>query len=191
MTVGAHSDAPGECSRRRQHIAGDTNRDARQPVTPTGETVRFAADSMLGRLAKALRMLGYDVTYDPFVEDQALIRQARTEDRVLLTRDTGMLRRRDLPRHVFVQSDHVAEQLAQVARELGLKLDAHAAFSRCIVCNSALEDASFESVRDRVPPYVYATQREFARCPGCGRIYWRGTHVERMQRTIDALGVGS
>jgi len=191
MTVDAHNDAPAEDSRRRGHIAGDTNRDARQPASQTGETVRFAADSMLGRLAKALRMLGYDVTYDPFVEDQTLIRQARTEDRVLLTRDTGMLRRRHLPRHVFVESDHVGEQLAQVTRELGLRVDAHAAFSRCIVCNSALEDASRESVRDQVPPYVYATQREFARCPGCGRIYWRGTHVERMQRKIEALGVDS
>lgn len=182
-------DMPKEGSRRRQRPAGDANQDAGQPAPQIRETIRFAADSMLGRLAKALRMLGYDVTYDPFVEDQALVRQARTDVRVLLTRDTGMLRRRDLPRHVFVQSDHVAEQLAQVARELGLKLDKHAALSRCIVCNAALEVASPESVRDQVPPYVYATQTEFARCPGCGRIYWRGTHVERMQRKIEALGV--
>lgn len=152
------------------------------------EEVRFAADSMLGRLAKALRMLGFDVSYDPFIEDSELIEQARGQNRVLLTRDTGLLRRRGLPRLVFVESDHLREQLAQVARELGLKLDKRAALTRCIVCNEPLEEVTREQVREQVPPYVYATQRAFARCRGCGRIYWPGTHVEAMQRKIEELG---
>jgi hypothetical protein len=150
--------------------------------------MRLIADSMLGRLAKALRMLGFDVAYDPFAEDRELIRQAREEKRVLLTRDTAIMRRRELPRHVFVESDHVAEQFAQVARELGLKLDKRAAFTRCIVCNEPLDEVTKESVRQEVPPYVYRTQERFVRCPGCGRIYWRGTHIAGMERKIEELG---
>jgi uncharacterized protein with PIN domain len=169
-----------ECGDATAHGGASSVRDA-QPV-------RFAADGMLGRLAKDLRMLGYDVAYDPFVEDRELIRQARAENRVLLTRDTGILRRRDLPSHLFVQSDHVGEQLTQVASEFGFKLDRRAAFTRCMVCNTELEEATRETVRDEVPPYVYATQPQFARCPGCGRIYWRGTHVEHMKRKLETLG---
>jgi len=150
--------------------------------------IRLIADSMLGRLAKALRMLGFDVAYDPFAEDRELIRQAREDGRVMLTRDTGLMRRRDLPRHVFVESDHVREQLAQVARELGLKLDQRAAFTRCIVCNEPLDEVAKELVREQVPPYVYRTQERFARCPGCGRIYWRGTHIAGMERKIEQFG---
>jgi uncharacterized protein with PIN domain len=145
------------------------------------------ADGMLGRLAKTLRMLGFDVAYDPFIADDELIRRAKGERRVLLTRDTGVVRRRGLPRHVFVASDHVGEQLAQVAQELGLRLDKDAAFTRCTVCNAELDAVTKDLVRDDVPPYVFATQERFARCRGCGRIYWRGTHVERMERTLAEL----
>lgn len=153
------------------------------------EGVRFIADSMLGRLAKTLRMLGFDVAYDPFIEDQELLTRARAEQRVLLTRDTRLVRRRDLPRFVFVESDHAGQQLAQVARALGLRLDRDALFTRCMVCNGVVEGVAKESVRDQVPPYVYRTQEVFARCAGCGRIYWRGTHVERMERKLEQLGL--
>jgi len=152
--------------------------------------IRLIADSMLGRLAKALRMLGFDVAYAPFTEDRELIRQAHDESRILLTRDTGIVRRRDLPRHVFIGSDHVREQLAQVMRELGLTLDRQAAFTRCIVCNELLCEVAKESVRPEVPPYVYHTQERFARCPGCRRTYWRGTHTTGMERTLEELAAG-
>jgi len=160
---------------------------ARPSSARPAQGVRLIADGMLGRLAKALRMLGFDVAYDPFIDDRELIRRAAAEGRVLLTRDTGLVCRRDLPPHVFVRSDHVPEQLAQVAREADLQLDARGTLTRCTVCNGPLDMADRESVRGEVPPYVYQTQREFARCPGCGRIYWRGTHVERMRRRIEQL----
>jgi uncharacterized protein with PIN domain len=152
--------------------------------------MRFIADSMLGRLAKSLRMLGFDVAYDPFIADQRLLAQARREQRIILTRDTQMLRRRGLPRLVFIASDHLRDQLAQVARELGVQLDRSALFTRCIVCNGELDAAPKESVRAEVPPYVYQTQGTFARCRGCGRTYWRGTHVEDMERRLEDLAAG-
>ncbi|UCH32964.1 MAG: Mut7-C RNAse domain-containing protein [Armatimonadota bacterium] len=151
--------------------------------------MRFIADSMLGTLAKALRLLGFDVAYDPFIEDRALIEQARAEGRVILTRDTGITRRTNLPTCVFVESDHVGEQLAQVARETGVGLRSGTVLSRCIVCNGALEEVVKQTVREQVAPYVYATQERFARCPGCGRIYWRGTHVEGMERKLKEWGL--
>jgi len=153
------------------------------------EQVRLIADSMLGKLAKTLRMLGFDAAYDPFIEDRELVRRARAENRVVLTRDTQLLRRRDLPRFVFVESDHLREQLAQVARELELKLEGGAAFTRCLVCNGELMPVAKESVRREVPPYVYQTQDAFVRCAECGRIYWRGTHVEGMERRLVELEI--
>ncbi len=188
-------------------------------MTGEGERTRFVADSMLGRLAKSLRMLGFDVAYDPFADDGQLLAQARDEGRIVLTRDTQMVRRRklaggpstgsgpplrmaggpsraesrggELPRLVFIVSDHLREQLAQVARELGLPLDRSAALTRCIVCNGDLSAVPKESVRGEVPPYVHQTQDTFARCGGCGRIYWRGTHVEAMERKLDELAVAA
>jgi len=151
------------------------------------EDVRMIADGMLGRLAKALRMLGFDVAYDPFIADDELVRRAREEGRVMLTRDTGMLRRRGLPRHVFVTSDHAGEQVAQVARELGLTFNMRAALTRCTVCNGLIDRVPKDSIKDEVPPYVFQTHETFARCRGCGRVYWRGTHVERMERTVKEL----
>lgn len=153
------------------------------------EAVRLIADSMLGTLAKTLRMLGFDVAYDPFVEDRELVERARDEGRVLLTRDTGVTGRRNLPRCVFIVSDHLREQLDQVARELGLRFHRSAALTRCMVCNERLVRAPKESVRGEVPPYVYQTQEVFVRCQGCGRIYWRGTHVEGMERKLRELHV--
>ena len=151
------------------------------------EDVRMIADGMLGRLAKALRMLGFDVAYDPFIADSELIRRAKEEHRVMLTRDTGMLRRRGLPRLVFVTSDHAGEQLGQVARELGLTFNLRAALTRCTVCNGLIDSVPKDSIKDEVPPYVFRTQETFARCRGCGRIYWRGTHVEHMERKLARL----
>lgn len=150
--------------------------------------MRLIADSMLGKLAKTLRLFGFDVAYDPVMDDRNLLALARAQERVLLTRDTHFLRRRELPRLVFIRSDHVREQLAQVQRELGLKLDRERAFTRCMVCNGELAPVPKDSVRQQVPPYVYQTQDAFARCSGCGRIYWRGTHVAAMERKLDRLG---
>lgn len=151
--------------------------------------MRLIADSMLGKLAKRLRMLGFDVGYEARVNDRELVRRARAEGRVLLTRDTRLLRRRDLPPHVFIRSDHVGEQLAQVVSELELRLDRGAAFTRCLACNGELAPAPKESVRGQVPPYVFRTQDRFARCHGCGRIYWRGTHLQGMERGLAEMGV--
>jgi len=149
--------------------------------------VAFAVDKMLGRLARWLRILGHDVAYGPHLSGRALAACARRDGRLLLTRDTRLVRDPDVPPHVFVTSDHFREQLAQVAAAVSLG----AAFlGRCLDCNRPLERAAKAAVRDRVPPYVFATQEVFHRCPRCGRLYWAATHRTRMLAELDALGLG-
>ena len=147
-----------------------------------GEAPRFLVDGMLGRLARWLRLLGYDAEYANDVPDSDIVRRARAEGRIVLTCDTGLARRRAL-RVLLIRGERVDEQLAQVVAALGLVFDG--ALTRCPVCNMLLDDVAREAVRQRVPPYVYGTQRGFRQCPGCGRVYWRGTHWQRIWAAIE------
>ena len=149
--------------------------------------VRFAVDVMLGRLARWLRILGHDVVYQPQLRGRALARAARREGRWLLTRDTRLLRERDLPPHLLVASDRFREQLRQVAA--AVPLGGARPLSRCLDCNRPLEPVSREAVRERVPPHVWATQEAFLRCPRCGKCYWEATHRRRMLAELAALGL--
>ncbi len=137
---------------------------------------RFVADAMLGRLARWLRLLGWDVLYDPSLDDRELARLAAREGRILLSRDRGLLARRIVRQGLFVRDDDVGLQLAQVLRDLELRPDPSRAWTRCSVCNTPTEAVPKPSVEGRVPAYTFATHDRFRRCPGCGKIYWAGTH---------------
>ena len=151
-----------------------------------GEAPRFLADAMLGRLARWLRILGYDAEYFPG-EDDDLLRLARREGRVLLTRDTRLLRRRPLPPHLFIQSDHVMEQLRQVVTALRLDPTVPPA-RRCVCCNAVLEPRPKPEVFGLVPEFVWSQHETFWACPACQRIYWAGSHRQRMEEAIKNLG---
>lgn len=138
------------------------------------------ADAMLGKLARWLRVLGYDAVYMQG-EDPALAHRARAEDRILLTRDRELSRRRGLSA-VLISSQSLPEQIAQVVTRVGPIPEG--APARCMTCNAPLERISVETARASVPPYVAKTQKLFHRCPECGRIYWRGTHWEGIERQI-------
>ncbi|MCL4369598.1 MAG: Mut7-C RNAse domain-containing protein [Chloroflexi bacterium] len=144
----------------------------------------FVVDQMLGQLAKWLRLLGYDTIYSTSLDDADLARLAVAENRVLLTRDTQLARRRGV-RALLVSSDSPPEQLKQVTTELDL-LPADA-LSRCLRCNAPLQSIDRSVVCGLVPPYVWRTQEHFSVCPVCGRLYWRGTHWQRMQETLRHL----
>jgi uncharacterized protein with PIN domain len=151
-------------------------------------TPMFIADAALGRLATWLRLLGYDTVYMRRVGAGELIRRAVEEGRILLTRNTQVIRRRDRPRHVLVVSDHFRAQLRQVVEACGL--DAPPAFLvRCSRCNTPLEHLAPAAACTSVPQYVCETQTSFARCPDCARVYWPATHVERMRRELEQIGV--
>jgi len=151
------------------------------------EPLRLLADGMLGRLAKWLRLLGYDTAYDNAATDPELARRARAEGRVLLTRDRELSARRGL-RTLLIQSEVLEEQVREVQDALGSP--PHPPLSRCAECNAVLEPVSPAEVADRVPPYVLRTQTEFRRCSGCGRIYWPGSHIQAMRSRIEQFITG-
>jgi len=149
--------------------------------------MKFLADSMLGSLAKWLRILGYDTLYFPDMEDRELARLAMAQGRILLTRDQELARRKGF-KSILIKSEKLQEQITQVLQELNLR--ENNPFSRCPVCNTPLQPVGKEQVRDRVPPYVFETQEKFSICPGCQRVYWRGTHWQRMNEMINQLQGG-
>jgi uncharacterized protein with PIN domain len=143
--------------------------------------MKFIADVMLGRLAKRLRLLGIDVLYDRTLDDNEIIRLSLEEDRVILTRDTGLAARPLAIRHLFITSDRVDEQIEQVLSAVPLDKTT-TPLTRCSACNHQLTTAAKQDVRDSVPHYVYDKYDAFLRCSSCGRVYWRGTHVTRMEK---------
>jgi uncharacterized protein len=151
--------------------------------------LRFLADSNVGRLARWLRAYGYDAAYAPHVDDRRLIARGLAEGRVLLTRDAGLMQRRVVARGtvraVLLASDRVGDQLRQVVTELGLAGDRR--LTRCLECNVELEPRPKAEVNERLPPHVRATQTRFSECPRCARVYWPGTHWERMSERLAAL----
>jgi uncharacterized protein len=146
---------------------------------------KLFADAMLGALAQWLRLLDLDVAYDPSLDDPALVEFSVAEDRVILTRDRRLTERRRARNHLLIRSDVVDEQVRQVLSELGVKPDPDRLLRRCPLCNAPLRPISVEDARARIPPWVARTQTEFRSCPDCGRIYWRGTHVERMRKRLE------
>jgi uncharacterized protein with PIN domain len=168
--------------------AGPGDRIDVEPLTSTeaaalAEPARFVLDGHLGRLAAYLRMAGFDTWYERDADDGSLATISADEDRILLTRDLGLLRRGIVRRGAFVRSDRPPEQLAEVLRRFGL-VDLVAPFGRCMRCNEPLEAAAPADVAGLVPPRVLREQPEFSRCPGCGGIYWRGSHHRRMERIL-------
>lgn len=144
----------------------------------------FVADVMLGRLARWMRAAGWDTAYDPHWSDNQLVRLARSEGRVLLTRDAELARRPGML-SLLMDSDRLEGQLRQVIEAFGLRPQWDAA--RCMLCNVPLEQVSRVQLRDQVPPYIYVTHSDFKRCPSCGRVYWQGTHWRRIVSVLAGL----
>lgn len=148
--------------------------------------MRFVADTMLGRLAKWLRFLGYDTLYFRGGDDVPLLEIASQEGRILLTRDRHLLERRLPPKVLFVRSDHLHEQLQQVIEELDLPIEEEMG-TRCMRCNVPIEEIAPADIQGLVPDFVFRVQEAFYRCPTCLRIYWAGSHFRRMEETLRKL----
>jgi uncharacterized protein with PIN domain len=152
----------------------------------TTATPMFLADPALGRLATWLRLLGFDTAYDRRGGEAHLLNQARAEGRILLTRNRRIQRRRQPPTLLLIESDHFRDQVRAVLRHFALDPLPHF-LSRCSRCNVVLTSLEGPPETGEVPPYVRATQADFARCPSCRRVYWPATHVERMRRELAQL----
>lgn len=150
------------------------------------ERPRFAADAMLGSLARWLRLLGYDTTYERDAADDRVLQLARAQGRVVLTRDRQLARR--ARRSLYVASHDLDGQLVEVFHSMGSEVPAAIALERCSLCNAELLESDANSARAAgVPPRVLESQPRFWRCPACSRVYWRGTHVSSMERRLSAL----
>lgn len=149
-------------------------------VAPPDTDRRFVIDTHLGRLAAYLRMAGYDAWYARHAADEELAARSGAENRILLTRDSGLLKRREVQRGRFVRSTAPAEQLREVVRFFGLEPRE----PRCAACNGELSDAPAESVAARVPPRARESYREFRACSACGRVFWRGSHFRHLDETL-------
>lgn len=151
---------------------------------------RFVLDGHLGRLARHLRMLGFDTRWRADAGDEELASISAFEHRILLTRDRGLLKRRAVTHGYCVRAVDPRLQLGEVVRRLDLSR-AFVPFRRCIRCNGLVAPVSREEAAARVPARVLERQAAFRRCGACGRLYWAGTHHARMERLIAELRAAS
>jgi len=152
--------------------------------------MKFIVDSNVGRLARWLRIAGFDTVFINDLDDNRLVRLALSEGRVLLTKDTQILKRRVATtgrlKVLLIESEKVKEQLRQVVKALNLA-DKISPFTLCLECNQPLVPKEKEEVKSLVPPYVFKTQTQYMQCPACHRVYWRGTHWQRMSRELEKI----
>lgn len=153
---------------------------------PFDEPPRFIVDGHLGRLAAYLRLLGLDTRYNPAWDDPLLAHYAAVETRIVLTRDRDLLKRGRVRFGYWVRTLQPPRQLREVVHYFRLERWARP-FYRCARCNTVLEDVPKTQVTDQVPPYVYAHHDRFRRCPTCGRVYWPGSHVARLERLFQQV----
>lgn len=149
--------------------------------------MKLVCDHMLGTLAKWLRFMGYDTAYPGSMDDSQLLALARAEHRTLLTRDKELASRSPLV--LRVRSDDLEEQIREVAATLGLSLVDP--LSRCSLCNTVLIPAPPDSVKEFVPEGVRSRHQEFWQCPGCHKVYWQGSHWDKMVARLNRLPVRS
>jgi len=151
------------------------------------ESWRFVADVHLARLAKYLRLFGFDTLYFSSIGDEELIHIATTQGRTILTKDRDLARQ--TPQAYLVQPKGLEAQLERLFADLQLRIQRP--FSRCMVDNTLLEPIAKEAILERIPPKVREWCETFWYCPGCQRIYWRGSHWERMQLMVERFGGGT
>ena len=166
---------------RRPGPAEVVDVEPRPRPQPLAGPPRLLLDVHLGTLARRLRLLGVDTAYRNDADDDELVERARLEDRLLLTQDRGILRRRALPRAAYVRGNRPDEQLADVLDRFRLPL---APYTRCTACGGPLQAAPKAEVLDRLLPGTRRTQEDFVRCVACDRVYWRGAHAARLEQVV-------
>jgi uncharacterized protein with PIN domain len=149
---------------------------------------KFIVDNNVGKLVKWLRIMGYDALFFNGSNDSSMIATALAEGRVILTRDTQIVKRRVVAsgqlKVILIQSDEPELQIQQVINTLNLDCQFRP-FAICLECNQPLLERSKQQVKDLVPPYVFQTQSQYMECPACHRIYWRGTHWQAMTKKLE------
>ena len=152
--------------------------------------LKFIVDNNVGKLAKWLRIMGYDTLLFREKDDGEMIKTALSEKRVIVTKDSQIMKRRIITsgrlKAVHIEGDDPKVQLRQLVGTLNLDYQLRP-FSLCLECNQGLVERGKDEVHDLVPPYVFETQSEYMECPSCHRIYWQGTHWKAMVRELQTL----
>lgn len=150
--------------------------------------MKFIVDINVGKLAKWLRIMGYDALLFKDKDDSDMVKIALRQERIILTKDTGIMKRRLVTngklKALLIEGENSELQIRQVAEMFGLDFH-YNPFSLCLECNERLIETSKDSLEGRVPPYVYKTYDLYMQCPSCHRVYWRGTHWEAMNKKLD------
>jgi len=136
---------------------------------------------MLGRLAKWMRLLGFDTLYYRNTNGKTIIYHSRKEGRTILTRSKALAEKYDDV--MLIASEHLIDQLKQITNVVKIK----SPFSRCPVCNVETEEVEKETVKNGVPAYIFESHNDFKRCPECGRIFWKGTHYKEIEKVINEI----
>jgi uncharacterized protein with PIN domain len=147
------------------------------------QAYRFVLDVHLGTLARALRLLGFDTYYTNDLTDKDIAALAAAAQRIVLTRDVNLLKQNAIVHGYWLRSQHTAEQLAEVVRRYRL-INQVKPFVRCLVCNGSILEVRKEAVLDQLPPKTQHYFHEFYQCSSCRRVYWKGSHYERMQEMV-------
>lgn len=147
---------------------------------------KFILDVHLGKLARYLRMLGFDTYYENNLTDETIVQLSLKHKRTILTRDIGLLKRGVVTHGYFVRNTVTEKQIEEVVKRFQLE-EEFAEFSRCIECNNLLEPIDKEKIIDKLPPKIQVDYNEFYICPSCLKIYWKGSHVEDMRRVVNKL----
>ncbi|MFP4374623.1 MAG: Mut7-C RNAse domain-containing protein [Spirochaetaceae bacterium] len=158
---------------------------SRVRATPLREP-RFILDVHLGKLARLLRLLGFDTLYDNCWDDPEIVQRALAEHRIILTRDAGLLKRREVTHGYLVRSGESVEQAVEVLRRFDLARRIEP-FRRCTACNGLIEPVPREEVEEELLPGTRESYTEFYRCRSCRRVYWRGSHYDAMREKIEGL----
>ena len=146
----------------------------------------FVVDGHLGKLARDLRLLGFDVAYDPHAEDRQLLEIMERENRALLTRDRRLLMHAIVKIGYCPRSQNADEQTLEVIRRFEL-LGSLAPFTRCLRCNAPLRKVSKAGIIEKLEPLTKIYYDQFRRCTDCGQIYWAGSHFSKLQKRIEQI----
>ncbi len=136
---------------------------------------------MLGRLAKWMRLLGFDTMYYRNTNGKTIIFHGRKEGRIILTRSKILAEKYNDA--ILIESEHIMDQLKQITN----LADIESPFSRCPICNIETEEVRKETIQEKVPPYVFEIHKDFKKCPECGRVFWKGTHYKEIKKVINEI----
>lgn len=152
------------------------------------ESPTFIVDSMLGTLSKWLRIFGFDTLYFRSIDDNELIKIAKQQNRILITRDSRLVKSKKISDYIFITSENIIEQIKEVlsflsaSRSLILN-----PFSRCVKCNGILAEVDKKTIFNDVPEHIYRMYDSFFRCSSCGNVYWEGSHKDMIDKKINDI----